>query len=399
VPVADRAAWTEGGGASILVDDAETTLGLQALGLQAENVTRELQRRAELQKSLTARRLGELRFKGEALVRLTLTDGLEGELAITHGGVHHVMLARDGIPVSKLELHEVGVAGVVGVPDLEVDATWTRATPTRAQRALIAARIDELFTLLGLEAARFDDVDRERAATAGLAWLLAENEGGRVDLGRARGGARAVARAPLFLTGEGTKVSLEHLASASKTGKVAVFVRGRAPKAEVVVASSFDAPWVAALETALGKNKVWKVTDLAAWEHAAREAEPPADTPLAHGLEQLRKNVRLLRSGALGRLTPEDLEDVKLHRDGGKTALRYDARRKLVLLDPEHPHVARGLGDVRGYPERLWVLLAAVFGVVNRALAHVTDEHEAQLALALAAHLAATPQLLEPGER
>jgi hypothetical protein len=33
---------------------------------------------------------------------------------------------------------------------------------------------------------------------------------------------------------------------------------------------------------------------------------------------------------------------------------------------------------------------------VNRALKHVTDEHEAKLTLALAAHLADNPKLLLP---
>jgi len=42
----------------------------------------------------------------------------------------------------------------------------------------------------------------------------------------------------------------------------------------------------------------------------------------------------------------------------------------------------------------LWVLLAALFGLVNRALERVTDDHEAQLLLALARHLASNPKLL-----
>ncbi|MFT3711128.1 MAG: hypothetical protein QM817_26160 [Archangium sp.] len=385
----------------ILVHDTANLSGLEALGLKAEVVSDELSRKSELHKSLTTRRLKELRFKGEALARLPLTEGLEGEVVIAFGDGLELVLARDGIPVSRFELKHLGVAGVIGVPELEVNEGWTQATPSRAQKNLIAARIDELFSVLARESPKLGDGDRERAATVALSYLLAESEGGRVEFGNLRAGARAIARAPLFITGEGTRVSLEHLASAaSQSGKIAVFERGlRVPSSEVVVVPSFDTPWLTAFETALGKNKVWKVRDVSQWEQAAREADPPVDSALAHGLEQLRKNVRLLRSGALGRLTPEDLEDVKLSRDGGKTALRYDGKRKLVLLDPEHPHVARALGDVRAFPERLWVLLAAIFGVVNRALENVTDEHEAQLALALAAHLAANPQLLEPKTR
>jgi hypothetical protein len=40
------------------------------------------------------------------------------------------------------------------------------------------------------------------------------------------------------------------------------------------------------------------------------------------------------------------------------------------------------------------VLIASLFGLVNRELAHVTDVHEAQLLLALAGHLASNPKLL-----
>jgi hypothetical protein len=40
------------------------------------------------------------------------------------------------------------------------------------------------------------------------------------------------------------------------------------------------------------------------------------------------------------------------------------------------------------------VLIASIFGLVNRELTHVTDAHEAQLLLALAGHLASNPKLL-----
>ena len=74
--------------------------------------------------------------------------------------------------------------------------------------------------------------------------------------------------------------------------------------------------------------------------------------------------------------------------------MRYDKRRKLALLDPEHPDIARALKEAQQRPERLWVLLASLFGLVNRELTHVTDVHEAQLLLALAGHLASNPKLL-----
>jgi hypothetical protein len=64
------------------------------------------------------------------------------------------------------------------------------------------------------------------------------------------------------------------------------------------------------------------------------------------------------------------------------------------LLDPDHPDIARALKEAQQRPERIWVLIAALFGLVNRELDHVTDAHEAQLVVALAGHLAANPKLL-----
>jgi len=78
--------------------------------------------------------------------------------------------------------------------------------------------------------------------------------------------------------------------------------------------------------------------------------------------------------------------------------VHYDAKRKMVLLDAEHPQVKKALGEAKQRRERLYVLLAAVYGAINRALERITDQHEAQLSAALAAHLAANPQLLEPSE-
>ena len=75
--------------------------------------------------------------------------------------------------------------------------------------------------------------------------------------------------------------------------------------------------------------------------------------------------------------------------------MRYDEARKLVLLDPGHPDIARALTELGTRPERLWVLLAALFGLVNRELERVTDADETQLLMALAGHLASNPKLLK----
>jgi len=399
VLVADALVASMTGDAVVLVHDERTLAGLSAIGLTAEVVTEELRRQGELQNALTQRRLTSLKWNGEALARSTLSGTLGGELAIALSG-GTLMLAREGIPVQPLEHAWPDVVGVVEVPGLEVNSNWTKATPTHAQLALIAAEVDALFGKLVANVGELSDTQRERVIASALAYLVGEG-GGKVVLDRLEGGGLAIARAPLFRTSDGLRVSLEQLASAvSAWGRVAVFEAGFGlPKRDgqvVLVTSSFGALWLKGLEAVLGKSRVWKVEHRAEWDAVMREAEPPAHTPLAEGLEALRREVRLLRAGALGHLTPDELEDVKLNRAGGQTALVYDAKRKLVLLDPEHPHVGKTLSELASRPERLWVLLAAIFGVVNRALNHVTDEHEAKLTLALAAHLADNPKLLLP---
>lgn len=399
VPVADLVLASTVGDAVVLVHDERTLAALSALGLSADVVTEELRRNVELQNALTQRRLTSLKWNGEALVRSSLSGALGGELAISLSG-GTLMLAREGIPVQPLQHSWPDVVGVVEVPGLLVNSNWTKATPTHAQLGLIAAEVDALFVKLVANVGELSDTQRERVIASALSYLVSEG-GGKIALDRLEGGCLAIARAPLFRTTEGVRVSLEQLASAvSAWGRVAVFEAGFGlPRREgqvVLVTSSFGALWLKGLETALGKSRVWKVEHRSEWDAVMREAEPPADSPLAAGLEVLRREVRLLRAGALGHLTPEDLEDVKLNRAGGEVALTYDAKRKLVLLDPDHPHVGKTLVELSSRPERLWVLLAALFGVVNRALKHVTDEHEAKLTLALAAHLASNPQLLQP---
>jgi hypothetical protein len=382
--------------ALVLLDGPETRATLDALALKYEDVTAELQRASELRDALTSRRLATLAWRGEALVRRAVAaPPLQGELALSSAR-GEVMLARDGIAVSPLEERWPGVVGVLGVEGLHVDADWKKASPTRAQVALIRAQVDALYGALAAACHEYDDETRERAATWALDFLADEVKS-PVDLERLKGVARVLADAPLFLTVEGERVSVRAVAAEISTReRVAVFERGPGRVSSCALKTTdFAAPWLASLERLFGKTRVWRVTDSAEWARVVREEDPPDGTPLLDGLEALRKHVRLLRAGALGRLTPNELEDVRLSRDGGETPLRYDARRKLLLLDPKHPDIKRTLEELSARPERLWVLIAACFGLINRELQHVTDADEAQLVTALAGHLASNPRLLD----
>jgi|GEM_PF-2089411 hypothetical protein len=382
----------------VLLDSPATRAALSLLELKFEDVTAELTREKDLRAALTSRRLDSLSWKGEAVLRLRLdTPPLKGELALS-SSPGSLRLAREGIPLQPLEHAWPGVVGVVDIEGLAVDAKWEKGTPTRAQLAVLGAQVDRLYGLLAEGARQLDVADRERAAGWVLERLADAGVKSPAHLARLTGVPAALADAPFFVTVEGEHVSLRAVADEISTReKVAVFEQRRAPGAAgscVLSTTRFDAPWVEALEALFGKTSVWRVQGLAEWEREVREADPPEGTPLLKGLKALRRELRLLRAGALGRLTPDELEDVRLSRDGGAQPWRYDPQRKLIFLDPEHPDVARVLPELPTRPERLWVLLAALFGLVNRALERVTDDHEAQLLLALARHLASNPKLL-----
>ena len=400
VPVS-RALEGEPVEAVILLDSPATRAMLSTLGLQCDDVSGELKRAKDLQQALTARRLASLTWKGECLVKVAVSTGpLTGELALaTNSAQTGVVLARDGISIAPLEDSWPGVVGVIDVKDLSVNDDWTVSQPTRVQRSLIRAQVERLFVALAQAAPGSSDREREVAAHWALRFLGDSGVETGAHLDRLTGAAHELADAPLFLTVEGERVNLRAVAAeVSSRERVAVLARSAGVPEGVVscvlATSSFDAPWLSALEGVLGKSKIWRVTELEAWRRELREADPQEGTPELQGLRFLRREVRLLRAGALGHLTPDDLEDVRLNRAGGGTALRYDRRRKLALLDPEHPDIARALKEAQQRPERIWVVIAALFGLVNRDLEHVTDAHEAQLLMALAGHLAANPKLL-----
>ncbi len=384
----------------VLLDSKDTREMLSTLELQSEDVTAELSRAKNLEQDLTARRLASLTWKGDALLKREVAAGpLTGELALSLSlEKPQVMLARDGIAVGALEDRWPGVGGVIDIKDLVVNDDWTDAQPTRAHRTLIKAQVELLYGSLAQTAHELGDRERELGAHWALRSLAEQGVEHPAHLDRLTGVWLALAEAPLFLTVEGERIDLKAVAAeVLSREKVAVLMKGwGVPEGAthcVLATTSWEAPWLSSLEALFGKTKIWKVTELDAWRQQVREADPPEGTAELLGLRFLRREVRLLRSGALGSLTPDELEDVKLSRAGGGTPMRYERKRKLVLLDPEHPDIKRALTEVQQRPERLWVLIAAIFGLVNREFESVTDAQEAQLLLSLVAHLATNKHL------
>ena len=70
-------------------------------------------------------------------------------------------------------------------------------------------------------------------------------------------------------------------------------------------------------------------------------------------------------------------------------------KTKEASLDPDQPAIRRALENAQSNPEAIYVLLAAIYGAVNRALEKVTDHDEARMLGALIRHLGANPELLE----
>jgi len=378
----------------VLVATPDTASLLRKLQLKPEDITALLKKSVALEEGLQARRLASLKYDGDPLVRLGVNaDGLKGELVICGAGeTPGIVLAKDGIAVGKHLLGSLPIAGVVNVDGLEVDEGWTQAVVPHALRAKLDEAADPLFAML---AARADG--QEAVRPIALAYLAHRGVKSPAHLERMSAAARALIAAPLFRTEDGQWVALQAIADQIlRTSQIAIFEkawRARDTGQQLVLrADSFDEPWIAALDALLGG--VQRVKDVDQWRKQLAERDPDDD----RGLSRLRMALRLLRAGALGHVTPGDLEDVRVRTGGLAAPITYDARRKLVLLDGDDPTIARALQEIPRRPERTWVLLAAIYGTVNRALEHITDDDEAALLLALARHLAANPKVLAPPE-
>ncbi|MBL8954110.1 MAG: hypothetical protein JNK82_25260, partial [Myxococcaceae bacterium] len=390
-------------GRLILKDSAKARQLLEALRVTVKDVSDELLKQGEAEAQRQARRVSQLAWAGEALVRMKVEGpGVSGELALPAGETDaEVMLVKEGIGVQTLpRVLAPGVVGVVDVRDLLVNEDWSRGDLAPPDREQIEQHVDALMMALCKRVPSMAKAERPAARRHVLAWVRHAGVSQAASFDRLSGVSAELARAPVFETAGGEWVGLAVLAEeVRRRGRLAVFTKTfLKPDTGGVLGlavKSHDEPWLAALEGVLGKGSLEPVKDAGLWREKLSEEDPPEGSREAWSLGRLRRDVRLLRAGALGALSPEDLDDVRLRKLGGAQPVHYDVRRKLVLLDAEHPQVQRALAEGKLRRERLYVLLAAMYGAINRALERITDTHEEALALALARHLAENPQLLD----
>lgn len=393
----------------VLTDGPLTRELLSALGLELEDVSELLARAEKLEASRRARRLAELKVTVPVLVRLPVAKGpVRGELALPLSPADRaepaVLLARDGVAVSPARVEgELPVVGVLDDPALEVNEEWTRARPGAELQAILRDGVEALYGALAAQVQSLSAEHRAQARARALELLAHRGMTHATALDRMTGAAQALSRAPLFRTPGGDWLTLaalaDHVARGERVGIVARrFFKPDTGDALVIEAEALDALWLEALARVLGPRSIERIEDVEEWKRERAEEDPQSGTPLLKGLTRLRRHMKLLRSGALGQLSPKDLEDVRLTTARPRRAISYDRARQLVLLDGADPAIVRALTEATSRPERLYVLLTAIYGEVNRALEHVTDEHEADLLGALAVHLAANPGHLHPAD-
>jgi hypothetical protein len=384
----------------------DVQLLLRDLDLRSDDLSHDVRTAADLEASRLARRLSALHDPAPALARQTVDreGGVRGELSlpVDLSGTQGVTLSRDGVAVMPYAVGALGVTGVIEVPDLGVNASWTTATLSKAQRRALLEDVDALFVRLAGICPGLEREQRPIAATYVLRYFRGLGMVDASQLDRMPEAAQRVADAPAFRAAEGRWVGLRTAAAQalkeSGLDLLGFSAQAKELSALALQADDLDAEWVTQLREVLGQRRLNVYSDAKAWRRARAQAEPEDDSPLAKGLERLRREAALLRGDALGpRLTGEELSRIKLYRNGGKGAVvRYLEKTKEALLDPDHPSVRAALEGAEERPEAVYVLLAAIYGAVNRALDRVTDRDEAKMLDGLVRHLAANPSLLEP---
>jgi hypothetical protein len=382
----------------VLACSAEDYQLLGELGFPSRDRSNEVRAEQERSSRIAARRLPHLGWAGPALVRVAVNgEGWTGELALPFPLEvgPQLLLSRGGIHVGQALEVPFGVAGVLDRADLPVDAEWRLTALGDAERAFIQGAVDGLFAALAAAAPRLEGELREAAAVYVLRYL-----GDPTRPPPATGPGAALLHLKLFVTPDERLVDLaavvERVMRYGAVGVVDVEISARELRGDVVLrASNLAAPWVQQLQASLGEARVELSVDADVWRARRLEEDADAATPLGAGLRRLRAEAEILRAAACGGLQPGELVAIKLHRHDRGGAVSYDARRGVVLLDPDEPLVRETLAGAATQPAQLYVLLAAIFGAINRALERVTDEHEARLAAALLAHLDANPTLLD----
>jgi len=370
------------------------------LGLKTLDLTDQAKESADRETRLEERRIGKLNYEGDVIVRLAVSEeGWRGELALPDppDATASIALSRDGIAVDRFHVADLGVAGFLDHAALPVEDNWSRALLDDGARRKIADWVSSLYQALAEKAAAFLPRAREVASLYALRRLSHLGVRAPQHLDRLPLPADTLTRGPFFVTADGRRTHLRAVADLVLASRVVSVIGGpidrdteRESGGEMALrASAVDVPWVAALESLLGKGCLALFPKASAWRTHRREREPEPSDPLAIGLSLLRREARLLRSDATGRLSESELRDVLLHRGDGARPIRYDAERGVALLDPAHAAVMQALVEAPARPERLYVLVAAIYGAINRALERVTDEDEIRLAGALLEHLAA----------
>jgi hypothetical protein len=342
------------------------------------------QRDAKRRDRREERRLPSLRYGDRAILRLPVDeDGWRGELAFPQppDRAGAIVLARDGIAVDQFHVADLGVAGVLEHPELPVSPGWENAVLDDAWRERLRRLADRLFARLAVEGPRLEGSERETAAYYALRHLARAGVASPQHLDRLEGLGDTIARAALFVTLTGERLDLRSVASrVVREPPVPVLPFAADGGARFALRALVPgAPWVAALEAALGKGSIAVIGTAAEWRRREAEREPEPDDPVARGIARLRRELERLSGAAVGRLDKDVLQDVRVHRGGGTSPVWYDAARGLGLVDPGHAGVGRALSAAGADEDALYVVLAGLVGAVNRALDAVTDEDERAL--------------------
>jgi hypothetical protein len=384
---------------ALLAGPAEMKL-LERLIVPVLDRTAELRSQADLAARLAGNRLPDLGYHGRALVRLRIEEGgWRGELALplplAPADQPGLCLAKQQVAICRIALGS-GAAGVLDHCELPVSAGWDEVHLGEPERAFLREKVRTLYQALAQGFEGFEQGDREAAAAYLLRHLSEGGMAAPAHVDRLSGPEELLARCKAFRTADGGWTDLRAIADrALRRGDVEVVAfdieeREVAEQgAPVLRAASLDAAWIDELAAVLGADVVARIASRSVWQQHVSTEDPDDRTPLGAGLRRLRSSARLLHADAFGRLGGNELREVRVRRGDGRAPVAYDPKQALAFLDPAHPGVRRALEESGERPDRLYVLLASIYGAVNRAFEHVTDEDEARLAAALLDHLAA----------
>ncbi len=375
---------------------------LKRLKIALNDVTESLE---QIEKAAASRKKRTLALlTAEGVVRHAVAEGgFTGELALAADPATppRIQLTKERVAIDAWFQVPMGVTGVLNHDGLPVNNLWTDSQLTESMQRQIAAEVDALYGLLATKITTFSPKERTWASRHVLNVWRFHGVSTPGHLSALTGHARALADAPLFETARGEWVPLSAIASQyERSGPIAVLSDGAGDKAfdglllmRPGKRHGFDV--VNGLATLFGRRLFKPYASSGELKRELDEADPPDGTDLKRGLVRLRRLAKLLAGPSLGRLHPETLTEVRVHRGKNGHPVEYQAERGAALLNLNVPSVARALETATAHPERLYMLLLSIYGAVNRALADVTDDDEARLSSALLKHLAANENALK----